>query len=418
MPQFSIFTPTHDVRHLPATYKSLCDQVNKDWEWVVLLNGNAVNHGPSFLKEDKRIIVRVAESQGNIGALKREATSYCSGEYLVELDHDDCLVPHALEMLSEWIDKHSKPEFLYSDFVNFYDDGRCQTYDGWNTYKYELNGSVYTALEAPNVSARTLYQIFYAPNHVRCWRRDFYEHIGGHDRTMEICDDHDLLCRTYLGGARFVRVPDPLYFYRLRPDGKNTYLLRNAEIQVAQQQVGNKYFYQLVEEETERRGLMKLDLGGAHNAPKGYKTLDVTGDVDFRCDVRTGLPLEDESCGVIRAVDFLEHIGPDHVIPLFNELWRVLAPGGFLISSTPSTNGLGAFCDPTHVSFWNRLSFRYYCDPDQKKYIPEFKGHFEATRVWESFPSEWHQNNQVPYVHADLMKLPNSEAVPYYPPRR
>jgi SAM-dependent methyltransferase len=203
-----------------------------------------------------------------------------------------------------------------------------------------------------------------------------------------------------------VHVPEPLYFYRIREDSGNTYLVRNAEIQRVQQEVGNKYFYQLIDEETRRRQLERIDLGGFHNPPTGYDVLDIRPGPGIKvCDVTQGLPYGDDSVGIIRAVDFLEHIKPDDVIPLMNEIWRVLAPNGFLISSTPSTEGKGAFCDPTHVSFWNDLSFRYYCNPDFAKFVPEFTGRFQATRVWTNFPSDWHKENNVPYVHADLMKV-------------
>ena len=49
---------------------------------------------------------------------------------------------------------------------------------------------------------------------------------------------------------------------------------------------------------------------------------------------------------MIRAVDFLEHVADK--VALFNEVYRLLAPGGLLLSQTPSTDGRGAFQDPTH----------------------------------------------------------------------
>jgi SAM-dependent methyltransferase len=89
-------------------------------------------------------------------------------------------------------------------------------------------------------------------------------------------------------------------------------------------------------------------------------------------------PFEDGSVGVLRASDALEHLrDPIHVM---NEAGRVLAPGGMFLTHTPSTEGLGAWCDPTHVSFWNRLSWRYYTDPRYARYIPAFKGRFAMSR--------------------------------------
>jgi hypothetical protein len=43
-----------------------------------------------------------------------------------------------------------------------------------------------------------------------------------------------------------------------------------------------------------------------------------------------------------------------------SEAFRVLKPGGTFDIDVPSTNGMGAFQDPTHKSFWNVNSFLYY----------------------------------------------------------
>ena len=37
-----------------------------------------------------------------------------------------------------------------------------------------------------------------------------------------------------------------------------------------------------------------------------------------------------------------------------------MQPGGKAEIAVPTTDGSGAFQDPTHVSFWNRRSFLYY----------------------------------------------------------
>ena len=47
------------------------------------------------------------------------------------------------------------------------------------------------------------------------------------------------------------------------------------------------------------------------------------------------MPFEDDSVGIFRAADFLEHIPREQVVPFMNEMWRCLAPGGWLISRTP-----------------------------------------------------------------------------------
>ncbi|MBU1173479.1 MAG: class I SAM-dependent methyltransferase, partial [Proteobacteria bacterium] len=83
---------------------------------------------------------------------------------------------------------------------------------------------------------------------------------------------------------------------------------------------------------------------------------------DLVCDVIEGLPYEDNSVDTVRAHDFLEHIPIGKTIKVITEIWRVLKPGGIFDSLTPSTDGRGAFQDPTHVSFWNQNSWLYYSD--------------------------------------------------------
>lgn len=54
-----------------------------------------------------------------------------------------------------------------------------------------------------------------------------------------------------------------------------------------------------------------------------------------------------------------------------NEAWRVLGHKGLLEVWVPSTDGRGAFQDPTHVSFWNQNSFAYYSKKGYAGIYPE-----------------------------------------------
>jgi GT2 family glycosyltransferase len=110
---------------------------------------------------------------------------------------------------------------------------------------------------------------------------------------------------------------------------------------------------------------IRLNLGCGYDHRDGYVNIDNRADVkpDLICDVLSGLPYDDNSVDEIRAYDFLEHIPIGETINVITEIWRVLKPGGLFESFTPSTDGRGAFQDPTHVSFWNRNSWLYYSDP-------------------------------------------------------
>jgi len=109
---------------------------------------------------------------------------------------------------------------------------------------------------------------------------------------------------------------------------------------------------------------MKIDLGCGRRKPDGFFGIDCQqlDGVDLVCDCNERIPLDDNCADQVRAFDFLEHVRNDRRIHIMTEIWRILKPGGIFLSMTPSTDGRGAFQDPTHYSFWNENSFWYYTD--------------------------------------------------------
>ena len=82
--------------------------------------------------------------------------------------------------------------------------------------------------------------------------------------------------------------------------------------------------------------------------------------------------------------------------------WPMLLIGG---ASAVFQNGRGAFQDPTNRSFWNLNSFWYYTRGQQAQSVPGIRCRFQGTRIWQAFPTEWHQTHDIPYVYADLVAL-------------
>jgi SAM-dependent methyltransferase len=104
---------------------------------------------------------------------------------------------------------------------------------------------------------------------------------------------------------------------------------------------------------------LRLNLGCCDAPLDGYLNVDlIAGPGVEVVDLREPWPWADGSVAHARAWDVIEHL-PDKIFTM-NELWRILAPGGTAEIALPTTDGPGAFQDPTHVSFWNRRSFLYY----------------------------------------------------------
>ena len=132
-----------------------------------------------------------------------------------------------------------------------------------------------------------------------------------------------------------------------------------------------------------------LNRGCGYRHLPGFVNLDNRPEVnpDFAWEASLfPWPFDDSSVDMIRADDFLEHIPIGKVVPLIEEIWRVLKPGGIFESSTPSTDGRGAFQDPTHVSFWNANSWLYYSEKPYRD-LYGIKADFEIVSLKDSEPN-------------------------------
>ena len=63
----------------------------------------------------------------------------------------------------------------------------------------------------------------------------------------------------------------------------------------------------LAEHDADKRGLLKVDIGGGLFPKEGYMTIDQEGG-DITCDLNEGIPLPDNSVGVINASHVIEHL--------------------------------------------------------------------------------------------------------------
>ena len=400
----SVFTPHYEVsnKFIDATYDSLIEQTLGEWEWVVVLNNGGLL--PERITQDARVKVFVHPGgEDKIGALKRYACEHAIGDILVELDSDDMLTPDALEDISKAFVDHPDIPFVYSNDCEF-EDGTWKpnsysAYWGWTNRPFEYKGHKLIEQLGMPPTPHALRSIYWAPNHVRAWRAKDYWEIGGHDPVHSVVDDYDLCCKFYLH-ADMLLIDKCLYLYRRH--GQNTTFMRNEAIQNGNAQFYPRYIIPMVETWGRRSGNLMLDLGGGFNKPAGYTGIDLVG-ADVTCDLEEGIPYPDSSAAVIRAYDFVEHIRDS--VHLMNEIYRVLVPGGWLLLSIPSTDGRGAFQDPTHVSFWNENSLMYYTDPNMAKWVRGIKCKFQTSRTITWFPSDWHKEHNVPYIDSQLIAV-------------
>jgi len=391
--KFSIITPTHNTKFLKELELSILVQVYDNWEWIILLN-----NGTKYKSTDKRIkIFECPFESTSVGALKKYACSLADGDVIVEVDHDDMITPNCLYELSVAY-KNSDVGFVYSRDAVLGDFTPYNEFYGWTYDKFEWHGQLLYTMTPQPLHPGRLGQIYFAPDHVRSWRKTVYDQIGGHNENLEICDDLDLMHRLYMA-TNFHFIDKVLYIYRI--DGDNTWLKNTKNIAEKSGELYMKNIFNLCKRFCDINDVLQIDLCGGFNKPDGFMSIDkVNGDI--YADLDEGIPLPNNSVGIVRAFDALEHIkDKQHIM---SEIHRVLIPGGMLISQTPSTDGRGAWQDPTHVSFWNENSFWYWTRKEFMEYIRNDKVKFKESYLSSVFLTDWHRNNNIPYVVAYLEK--------------
>ena len=387
--KFSIITPEHNPKNIPyllELFDSIVNQTYKDWEWILFLNNGCKESDiPDVIKQHPQVIVhRTEDNNGNIGHIKNAAFNLGQGDILVEADHDDILIDTCLEKLNQAFQDESVG-FVYSDNAVLHMQDQFSPFGdlyGWSHKTFDYKGKTLYSMNSFPPSSHSVGYIWYAPDHVRSWRTTVYKSIGGHNVELSICDDHELMIRTYMN-TKMYHIPEVLYIYRIT--GDNTWLERNQAIQERTVQLFQKHAWDLACKDAKDNGLHIVELGGGINPKDGCNINIDLEEGNYKWDLNNGIPLDDNSVGVIWASHILEHLYDKHKI--LKEIHRVLADGGWAFIQVPSTDGRGAFQDPTHVSYWNENCFWYYTRRDKAAFIRNYDIRFQSFKLdtfyWE-----------------------------------
>lgn len=406
--KFSIITPSHRYQDfILELYESIKSQTYDNWEWVLYLNGDFGKDQLSedIIKNEKVKIYTNYDGNTNIGYIKNKAFHLGTGDVLVEVDHDDILTPNCLEELKAAFEENPEFGFVYSDNAIYHMEDKFIPYNsaiGWTYKHFDWNDKRLVSMNSFKPSSHALSYIWYAPDHVRAWRKEIYHEVGGHNVELSVCDDHELMIRTYLV-TKFYHLPKVLYIYRIT--GDNSFLQRNELIQIKTRELHNQYAQKLSERDADLNGLLKIDIGGGLFPKKGYLTIDQE-DGDITADLNEGIPLEDNSVGVINASHIIEHLKDP--IKTMREIHRVLNHGGWVFIEVPSTEGNGAWSDPTHVSFWNEDSFSYYTNRSKALFIRNNNIRFMNFRL----ETNWWSGTKIAVVNTHLVALKEGQRFP------
>lgn len=198
-PTFSILTPVFnpDGRFLEACLRSVRAQTYRHWQHV-LANVSTSPHVAPILRRFALIEDRITIVDGpNAGIAKNTglAAQHAAGDWVVFMDHDDEIPPHALAAMAQVIDSDPSVDFIYSDEDKLDDGVRCDPFfkPGW--------------------SPDLLRMVNYI-GHLVAVRRTLFDAAGGMRSGYDGAQDFDFLLRATALAQKVVHIPDVLYHWR------------------------------------------------------------------------------------------------------------------------------------------------------------------------------------------------------------
>jgi glycosyltransferase involved in cell wall biosynthesis len=413
--KFSLITPTHKVENIPfllELYESIVEQSYQNWEWVLYISGAlSIYDIPEKIKQNNKVSIYINECKDieqPIGKIKKEAFLLGTGDILVEVDHDDILVDNCLQELYNVYSTKHDIGFVYSDDAVYCMNNTFIPFSkqhGWTYRTFIWKNKELIAMNSFSPTSHSFSYIYYAPDHVRSWRRTTYLKLGGHNPNLAISDDIELLQRTYARTGVY-HIPKVLYIYRMHDN--NTWPQKADKIKKLSRSLFDTHIRSLAEKDANKKGLLKIDIGGAKGrySPE-YKVIDIEKSADIVADLNIGIPLSDNSVGVVNAHHILEHL-KDPILSM-QEIHRVLCHGGWAFIEVPSTDGRGAWQDPTHVSFWNINSFWYYTNKKYAHFISNNNIRFQIYKLTDYYPSPFHKKHNIVVTCAVLVAIKNNE---------
>ena len=202
-PLISIVIPVHNTD--PVFLKAAIDSIRLQWytRWEICIcdDGSSRPDTQQLLAELQQEIGEFKltrhETAGHIVLATNDAIALAQGEFVVFLDHDDELAPHALLRLAQTINTPSAPDLIYSD-----EDKRDE------------HGRRCLPMFKPKWSPTLQWSQNYV-GHIMCVRRTFLQQVGGLLEGSQGSQDHDLVLRLAAQGARIEHIPEVLYHWRM-----------------------------------------------------------------------------------------------------------------------------------------------------------------------------------------------------------
>jgi GT2 family glycosyltransferase len=204
---FSILMPVYSppLDLLSEAIESLRAQTYPHWELCIADDASKDDAVRLLIQEhalrDPRIRFVFREENGHISRATNSAAELATGDFLVLMDNDDLIPPHALFTVAHYVDANPGCRMLFSDEDKINLSGfRCDPYRKGAFDRFLMYG----------------HNMF---SHLGIYARDLFEEAGRFRVGFEGSQDYDLTlrCMELCDDAQVVHIPHVLYHWRQIP---------------------------------------------------------------------------------------------------------------------------------------------------------------------------------------------------------
>ena len=203
-PLVSVIIPCYNqAQYLPDAVGSVINQTYQNWECIIVNDGspdNTTEIANNLIKKypDKNIILLEKEN-GGLADARNYGIKHSAGKYILPLDADDMVHPEMLRKTTDSLEKLPRKAIIYTYAVHFND---------------KTGESNFAAFPEYNPKQLSMLNCF---SYCSLYRREVWEATGGYKTNMVWgYEDWDFWAGAIEKGFDIQRIPEPLFFYRLK----------------------------------------------------------------------------------------------------------------------------------------------------------------------------------------------------------
>lgn len=196
----SVIIPTYNcASHIRSAVNSVLSQTLQSFE-IIIVDDGSTDDTASIAKEyrEENRIQYIYQNNQGVSCARNRGIYAASGQYIAFLDADDTIVPEALAVLVQSLEREIHANWCITDYFYVRETGKINV-------RYPIPNDPYYGILQGDFVARGFF-----------YRTKALIEIGGYDEKLKTREDWDLNIRMLWSGSQFFYVAQPLYNYYFR----------------------------------------------------------------------------------------------------------------------------------------------------------------------------------------------------------